>query len=29
MAEEKKEKTGFFAKLKSGLSKTRNGFAKT
>ena len=26
MAEEKKEKTGFFAKLKSGLSKTRNGF---
>lgn len=26
MAEEKKEKTGFFARLKSGLSKTRNGF---
>ncbi|MBO4679314.1 MAG: signal recognition particle-docking protein FtsY [Lachnospiraceae bacterium] len=26
MAEEKKEKTGFFAKLKSGLSKTRSGF---
>ena len=26
MAEEKKEKTGFFARLKSGLSKTRSGF---
>ena len=26
MAEEKVEKTGFFAKLKSGLSKTRSGF---
>ena len=26
MAEEKKEKPGFFARLKSGLSKTRSGF---
>ena len=26
MADKDKEKTGFFARLKSGLSKTRNGF---
>ena len=26
--QQKKEKTGFFAKLKSGLSKTRNGFVR-